>query len=99
MKKKPDPKVFREAAELIALGGELYACHAIKQVEGVDCYNSTVNTKFFDKFYRGRYMAMNQAYWTSQEPEGNFTRGRKRGKDVRIFALLLCAEILEQEES
>ena len=90
MKESPDPKVFRKAAELIASDREIFACNAIAELTDSDC---SVEQTFFAKHFKP--YGNSYVYWTT---DSGFSPRIEKGRFVRWFALLLCAEMIESEK-
>lgn len=88
---KLNPEIFRNAALVLEEGKQHFACWAIEDAAREMNVSDLPYLEFFAKLFNpqdGRHV-----YWTNSEPEGIFGIFTKIGLEVRIFALILAAEI------
>lgn len=91
MKQKIDPKIFRDAAILILENHSNYCCFAISRVLNLpSLYTGSRYHKYFVKYFKSKKEIKGS-------PAGWFGIPSKKNRQTRVLALLLCADILEQE--
>ncbi len=107
---KPNPKVYRLAAELIADGSKMYSCHAINNA----CFRLNISY-YVETLYHAQYTAMfgDQEVFSIEEGDASFycqypqrasynenhpfwdLKFTEERQQYRMNALLLMAAIVE----
>jgi len=85
-------KVYRKAATLINAKGREFSCHAISiALNYKHRHTNTIEARLYSMYFKPEDEAYDNAWWTSDKGTSN------QDDDNRIFALLLMAEIVEED--
>lgn len=93
---KRSEKVYRDAAELLELGEEDFACHAINKSLGVSEAIQTKETALFKKVLKCSKNAAFYSYTATGKADYGFLTTTELGKSARALGLLLMAELVKE---